>query len=519
MIKTKKQKVMLHSLIFIAILYLGVVGIGFFKDGKKEYYLGVQSELLAVKYKTSYRYFKIMADDIASMYANNKQVIHLLSLAQKADKTKKAQIRHALYKKLIRNYKRLNNMGITQVHFHLPNNKSFLRMYNPEVFGDDVSGIKDAVVLTNQTKTMHSGFETCLFMAGLRFVYPLFNAKKEYLGCVEIAYSTRELLKSIQDDFIHDSHILISKDIAKGTNVQKELDYNYKQSWEDKDYYIETSTHKKIGRKDLYAKLDTPEIHEAIKKGISSKKKFSLVTKYNYHDIVMSFLPLSSTKKITNIAYIVVYTESNYLSNLQLEYKYILILFISILTLLYLFGLNLIISNEKLKDLALYDSLTRLPNRTLFKIEFVNEISRATRYEYNIALLFLDLDRFKAVNDTYGHHIGDELLVAVAKIIKSRLRKYDIVSRLGGDEFTIILNDISKDQEAVEIAQNIITDINQDIVIGHEVIKIGASIGISIYPKDSENIDELIKYADKMMYISKENGKNQVTLYKEERNV
>jgi len=210
MIKTKKQKIILYSLVFISILYIGIIVIGAFKNSKKEFYLNVQSELLAVKYKTSDKYFKIMAEDIASMYSSNKQVIHLLSLAQKADETKKAYIRHAIYKKLIRNYKRLNHMGITQVHFHLPDNSSFLRMYKPEVFGDDVTDIKDAVVLTNQTKTMHSGFETCLFMAGLRFVYPLFNAKKEYLGCVEIAYSTRELLKSIQDDFIHDSQFAYS---------------------------------------------------------------------------------------------------------------------------------------------------------------------------------------------------------------------------------------------------------------------------------------------------------------------
>ena len=519
MIQTKKQKIIFHSILFSTILYLGILAIEAFKNSKKEYYLNVQSQLLAVKYKTSYKYFKIMADDIALMYGTNKNVIKLLSLVKNADKTEQAELRRTLYKKLIKNYKRLNHMGITQVHFHLPNNKSFLRMYKPEVFGDNVTDIKDAVVLTNQTKTMHSGFETCLFMAGLRFVYPLFNAKKEYLGCVEIAYSTQELLKSIQDDFVHDSHILISKDIAAGTIVQKELDYDYKQSWEDADYLIETSTHKKIGKKDLYAKLDTPKVHDAIKKGIASKKPFSLATEYNYHNIIMTYLPLQSTTKTRNIAYIVVYTESDYLSNLQLQYNYILILFISVLALLYLFGFYVIFSQAKLKELALYDSLTKLPNRALFKIELNNEINRAMRYEHNIALLFLDLDGFKAVNDTYGHHTGDELLIFVAKTITSRLRKNDMVSRLGGDEFTIILNDIGTPQQAVELAEHIIKDINKEIILNHEVIQVGASIGVSMYPKHSKDIDDLIKYADKMMYISKENGKNQVTLYKEEYNV
>jgi len=318
---------------------------------------------------------------------------------------------------------------------------------------------------------------------------------------------------------IRNSHILISKEIASGTIIQKELDYNYKQSWEDEDYFIETSTHKKIGKKDLYAKLNTPEVHAEIKRGIASKKKFSLATEYNYHNIIMTYLPLQNTMKTKNIAYIVVYTESDYLSNLQLEYNYILILFVSIGTLLYLFGLYVIFSQAKLKELALYDSLTKLPNRALFKIELNNEINRAMRYEHNIALLFLDLDGFKAVNDTYGHHIGDEVLIHVAKTITSRLRKNDTVSRLGGDEFTIILNDIGTAEKALELAQSIIDDIAKEVVLKHEIIKVGASIGLSMYPKHSKDIDELIKYADKMMYISKENGKNQVTLYKEELNV
>lgn len=519
MFKTKQKKFIAFSVLIAVFLYLGVGIIQIYQENKKEYYLKVQSELLQVKYETSYKYFKIMADDIALMYAANKNVVKLLSLVEKADEETRVDIRTKLYNTLINNYKRLNNMGITQIHFHLPDNSSFLRMYKPEVFGDDISGIKDAVVLTNKTQTPHSGFESCLFMAGLRFVYPIYNAKNHYLGCVEIAYSTKEILKNVSDNFVYDSHILISKNIAAGTILQKKIDIDYEKSWEHSDYLIEESTHKDIGDKNLYAKLNTDDVHEKIIKGISSKKLFSIVTDYNYQNIIMSFFPLSNATGIENIAYIVVYTESDYLSNLNIQYNYILTLFISILVLLYLFGLYAIVSQAKLKKLALYDNLTKLPNKTLFAIEFSNEVSRAMRYKNNIALLFLDLDGFKAVNDTYGHQVGDELLVQVANTITLCLRKNDIVSRLGGDEFTIILNDIESAQKAVKIAQKIIADINKDIVINHEIIHVGASIGISMYPEHSKKIDDLIKYADKMMYISKENGKNQVTLYKESLNV
>jgi len=173
-----------------------------------------------------------------------------------------------------------------------------------------------------------------------------------------------------------------------------------------------------------------------------------------------------------------------------------------------------VISQHKLKELALYDNLTKLPNRTLFMIEFKNEINRVLRYKNRSALIFLDLDGFKAINDTYGHHMGDDLLIYIANILTSSLRKSDMVSRLGGDEFTIILGDIESDKEVINIAQNIINEINKDIIINHEIIHLGASIGISIYPNHSQNIETLIKYADRMMYTSKNNGKNRVTLYK-----
>ena len=518
MLKTKKSKYAVFSLAFIVLILLGILIITNYAQNKKTYYLKVQSELLFVKYGSSYKYLHIMADDIALMYQNNTYLIKLLSQVNEADTINKNILRKALYKLVVRNYKRLNNMGISQVHFSLPNNLSFLRMYNPNVFGDDISTNKPATVATNKDHKPHHGFEACRFIIGERFVYPLFDAKKHYLGSVEIAYSTRELLQNISDDFIHDMHILVSQSIKKGTIIEEELNGNYLPSLEDSKFYIQESTHKHIGGKNLYTKLYTQEIKEDVKQGIKSQKVFSVVSSYNYQNIILSFLPLESPNGKKNIAYIVTYTESDYLSNLKIQTNYVLALFISILTLIYIFGLYAISAQSRLKELALYDNLTQLPNRALFMIEFNNEVSRALRYKHNIALLFLDLDGFKNVNDSYGHQIGDELLIHVAKTITSRLRKNDTVSRLGGDEFTIILNDIKSSKKAIEIAESMIKDINQDIIINHEVLHVGASIGISMYPEHSKDIEELIKYADAMMYKSKEQGKNRVTFYGDEKN-
>ena len=513
----KKIKFLTITISFIIIAVIGYIAINSYADSKKTYYLGVQSKLLKTKYDTTYRYFKIMTSDIYKMYSQNKKLINLFAKATKADEATRDKIRKEAYNKIIKNYRRLNHMGISKVQFYFKDNTTFLRMHQPSFFGDDVSGMMQSVVLTNKTKKPQEGFEACDFMVGLRFVYPVYDFSHNYIGAVEISYSLKELLKNITDHFIYDSHVLVSKSIAKNTIIQQQFGGNYKQSWEAKDYYVEEFSHTKVGNKDFYNKLNNKTLRAEIAKGIKKKKTFALTQEYNYQNIILTFLPLSSVSSIKNIAYIVTYTESDYLSNLKIEQSYIKALFFSVLFILYIFGLYVVSSQEKLRSLALYDNLTKLPNRTLFMIELKNEINRANRYKESVALMFLDLDGFKSVNDTYGHHVGDELLIYIANVITSTLRKSDLVARLGGDEFTIILSDVKNTDSVIEVAQNIINKINKDIIINHEIIHVGASIGVAIYPQHSSDIENLIKDSDSMMYESKSKGKNQVTLYNKKR--
>jgi diguanylate cyclase (GGDEF)-like protein len=144
----------------------------------------------------------------------------------------------------------------------------------------------------------------------------------------------------------------------------------------------------------------------------------------------------------------------------------------------------------------------------LFQDRLKQSIEHSRRNNKQLALLFLDLDRFKFVNDTYGHDIGDLLLVEVTKRLEKSIREVDTIARLGGDEFTIILEDINKPYNATNIARQIIESMSMPYYIkGHECF-IGASIGISIYPTDSTDSKALAKYADIAMYRAKERGKN-----------
>ncbi len=165
-------------------------------------------------------------------------------------------------------------------------------------------------------------------------------------------------------------------------------------------------------------------------------------------------------------------------------------------------------SEEKLEYLAHHDPLTGLPNRSLFQARLEQCLQRAARHHHNVGLLFLDLDRFKVVNDTLGHSVGDALLQQVAAILSRQVREADTIARLGGDEFVIILEEIPAACDAAHFAERLMTAFSQPILVeGHELF-VTASMGISVYPQDGEEIEILIRHADIAMYQAKNSGRN-----------
>lgn len=164
---------------------------------------------------------------------------------------------------------------------------------------------------------------------------------------------------------------------------------------------------------------------------------------------------------------------------------------------------------EKLKFLSLYDSLTKLPNRVLFYDRMRQEIAYSKREKKKFALMFLDLDDFKKINDKFGHDIGDRLLQGVAKRFSKLLRKTDTICRLGGDEFIILLPRLVQPREnTVDVVRKIFNSLGDPFLIGENQIYVSTSIGIALYPDDGENEEVLIKSADKAMYLAKKEGPN-----------
>lgn len=166
--------------------------------------------------------------------------------------------------------------------------------------------------------------------------------------------------------------------------------------------------------------------------------------------------------------------------------------------------------DEYLKHLAFHDALTDLPNRTLLMERLDQQIAIAKREQCGMALLFLDLDRFKFVNDTFGHNVGDDLLKMVAQKLLAQVRQSDTVARLGGDEFIIQLRNRTNKNDVRHIAERIIGTINEPMELHGAQVQIGASIGIAMFPQDGNDSITLMKNADTAMYAAKKAGKNTV---------
>lgn len=173
-------------------------------------------------------------------------------------------------------------------------------------------------------------------------------------------------------------------------------------------------------------------------------------------------------------------------------------------------------TQESIYNLAHFDSLTKIANRNFFQKKLAMSI-KELKADENIALMYIDLDRFKIINDSLGHNVGDDLLLAVAKRITRLLDGDDFFARLGGDEFAIFFQSNEKieicEQKIVEKADRVIDALNQVFEIKQNQLSIGSSVGIALYPRDANNIEELMQYADTAMYHAKENGRNRHTIY------
>ncbi|MCO4758214.1 MAG: EAL domain-containing protein [Oceanospirillaceae bacterium] len=171
---------------------------------------------------------------------------------------------------------------------------------------------------------------------------------------------------------------------------------------------------------------------------------------------------------------------------------------------------------QALRQLADHDELTQLPNRTYFRNTLLSTIRKSERHGNAVAVLFMDLDKFKQINDSLGHNVGDEVLQEASRRFRDRLRRSDFVARLGGDEFTVIIEPLDNPQDVANIAQQLLQCMQQPVLVKQHSLHLGTSIGISVFPQDGKDVATLMRNADLAMYKAKENGGNRFHFYSED---
>lgn len=163
---------------------------------------------------------------------------------------------------------------------------------------------------------------------------------------------------------------------------------------------------------------------------------------------------------------------------------------------------------DQLEYIAHYDVLTTMPNRTLLSDRINQAMDRCERLNVSLAVAFLDLDGFKSINDNHGHEAGDQLLTALAKRLKSSLREGDSIARIGGDEFVAVLVDLDFPHQCDSVLQRMLAAASDTVTVGDLSLKVSASIGVTLYPQDRADAEQLIRHADQAMYVAKQEGKN-----------
>jgi diguanylate cyclase (GGDEF)-like protein/PAS domain S-box-containing protein len=168
---------------------------------------------------------------------------------------------------------------------------------------------------------------------------------------------------------------------------------------------------------------------------------------------------------------------------------------------------------KKLEHITHYDLLTNLPNRVLLAERLTKAMLQSKRRQHSLAVVFLDLDGFKQINDSYGHHLGDELLIALSIRMNGVLHEGDTLARFGGDEFVAVLTDLAEVEDCKLALERLLRAALEPVALGHLVLSVTASIGATLYPQDNVSADSLIRHADQAMYVAKESGKNRYHLF------
>lgn len=479
------------------------------QKSREETLLETELELFEGEINSTLITYEEFSNYIFDRIKDDEEIISIIHKANTASNGEKRLLRDRLYSKLSENYSLMKKYKFRQLHFHLPNTESFLRVHLPERYGDILLENRESVRLVSENKTRISGFEEGKIFNGFRNVYPL-EYENEYIGSVEISMSSASIIEILSRLYEKsDFYFIIDKNVVEENLFEDQMG-NYRESDLFEDYYVDIEVDEITSKNNLIQGDLEVNLFENIKaqygEEIKNKQGFSAISKIEGEYYKVRFLSIENFKK-TPSAYIISISKSNedipFINNMYKEIILVTLLALSIIV----FGFIVSDYHYRLRNNAELDSLTEIYNRNKFYDIASREINRAKRFKEDMSIIVMDIDYFKKINDKYGHDWGDEVLKKLTSEISKNIREIDIFARWGGEEFVLLLPNTSK-EKGVLVGEKIRELI--EISNSKELKDITISVGVSEIDSENYDIKAAINLADQAMYEAKRKGRNQV---------
>jgi len=508
--KNKKSIIFAALISFILLESLVMILIVYTKEVNSSRYLNMSTKNVKVNINLARNQLTTISKIFYNTSINRPDIIKImLQASQTKDKKKLSYLRKKLLDELTPTYNYMKKYHVRQLHFHLPKAVSFLRFHKPSKYGDSLIGVRDTLEYVNEMKSSISAFEEGRIFNGFRNVYPLYKGKK-FIGTVEISFSF-EAIQKLLSTIDHTSYLFIMKGSIVEQKVFDDEKYNYKKG----DFFGFDYDKTTLTNKMQFSLADMIKINKDIAKHVQKRleegKLFSISYQnekiYNNNTIVINFIPISNLNNKV-IAYTIHYEFGNFidilLKNIEIEFWIATFLALFLTTVF-----TMVIFQEKKKqtaihNLSIHDALTKIYNRHGVNEILNQKLEESKREKKDFSIIFFDIDFFKRVNDTYGHDMGDYVLVNIAKVVNSEIRASDIFARWGGEEFILFLPNTDK-QASVEVAQKLRVSI-QEHAFSH-IDKITCSFGVTALQESDDKVS-FLKRADKLLYQAKESGRN-----------
>jgi diguanylate cyclase (GGDEF)-like protein len=502
--KTKEwgEAILIVALLLIVyVIALYYIWRDYREDIETTYSTGIQN--MHLEYSSVIKGYANLAQFLVDEAVLKESLLKLVAGGWKASTDEeRTKYRDALYLELAPLYDSFKVYDLGKLQIHFPDTSSFLKFERPAEHGELLGAIRDTVRTANQERRYVWGFERGGIENGVHFVFHL-NYEDEHIGTVEVSVDISALLRNLTELFVKPYEFIIKK-TGFGAQALSEDQIQYVE-WRINDQFVlqRRSTDQQMLGDVIQDKRSTAS---TISKKLYEGKDFAVSLVHDERAFLVPFMAIKDIRKET-VGYLVSTQEEKSFWDIRKDGIVSLILTTSILIVLVLLALNVISTKSKLRLMAIYDNLTGIYNRHMFLEVFEKELANQSRYDRDLSLIMFDIDHFKQINDAHGHGVGDQVLKALAVLVRENLRKSDTFARWGGEEFLILLTETDR-ESARRVAESLRSRIESHRF--NRTQGITCSFGVTEVREGESNTNTIIDRTDQLLYHAKGEGRNRV---------